>query len=135
MDKIKNILWQLALVFLPILFTLIAFKKQAPIWTIGTVVSLFIMTALLPVCHKRENLWMFLFAAFFGLPINIRLSKEVTVLLFGDNSTFENIIYGMMVYFMLFSIEEITFAVITRFIWRKQYKLFPKEFDDYIDSF
>lgn len=114
----------------PTAFLVISYFKHSPIWIIGTALSLFVLVALLPFCHRRENLWMFIFVAIFGLPINIYLSKECTPLLFGDDSGIELFCYSALVFFVLFSIEEIAFATITRIIWRRQYKLFPKDFDE-----
>ena len=114
----------------PTAFLVISYIKHSTIWIIGTALSLFVLVALLPFCHRRENLWMFIFVAIFGLPINIYLSKECTPLLFGDDSGIELFCYSALVFFVLFSIEEIAFATITRIIWRGQYKLFPKDFDE-----
>ena len=114
----------------PTAFLVISYIKHSTIWIIGTALSLFVLVALLPFCHRRENLWMFIFVAIFGLPINIYLSKECTPLLFGDDSGIELFCYSALVFFVLFSIEEIAFATITRIIWRRQYKLFPKDFDE-----
>lgn len=114
----------------PTAFLVISYFKHSPVWIIGTALSLFVLVALLPFCHRRENLWMFIFVAIFGLPINIYLSKECTPLLFGDDSSIELFCYSALVFFVLFSIEEIVFATITRIIWRRQYKLFPKDFDE-----
>lgn len=115
---------------IPSAFIVMSYFKHSPVWIIGTALSLFVLVALLPFCHRRENLWMFIFVAVFGLPINIYLSKEYTPLVFRDDSVIELIFYSALVFFVLFSVEEIIFATITRIIWRRQCKLFPKDFDE-----
>ena len=130
MAKIKEKHLLLSSTVVPTMFLVVSYFKHSPVWIIGTVFSLFLLVTLLPFCHKRENLWMFIFVAVFGLPINIYLSKTYTPLVFGDDSKIALLFYSALVFFVLFSVEEIVFAAITRIIWRKQYKLFPKDFDE-----
>ena len=130
MAKIKEKLLLLSSSVVPTMFLVVSYFKHSPIWIIGTALSLFVLVALLPFCNRRQNLWMFIFVAVFGLPINIYLSKTYTPLVFGDDSKIALLFYSALVFFVLFSVEEIVFAAITRIIWRKQYKLFPKDFDE-----
>lgn len=85
-------------------------------------ISLFVIVGTVPLFRRRENLYMFIFVAIAGLPINVGLScwlvaegYIVAGFLIGD------IVWGMLVCCMLFSVEEIVFGVITRMIWKRQY--------------
>jgi len=130
MASIKNEHLLLSSSVVPAVFLAVSFFRHSPLWIIGTGLSLFAMVALLPFCRKRENLWMFIFVAVFGTPVNIFLVKEYTWYLAGDDSRVVTFFYGALLFFVLFSVEEIVFSLITRLIWRKQYKLFPKDFDE-----
>lgn len=130
MAKIKEKHLLLSSSVVPTAFLVVSYFKHSPVWIIGTALSLFVLVALLPFCNRRQNLWMFIFVAVFGFPINIYLSKTYTPLVFGGDSKIALLFYSALVFFVLFSVEEIVFAAITRIIWKRQYKLFPKDFDE-----
>lgn len=115
----------------PTLFLIVSYVERSPQWIIGTVISLFVIIAVFPMFRKMENLWMFLFVAVFGFPINIFLAKLITPIIFVNDSKIILVIYSALVFFVLFSVEEIVFGLITKILWRRQYKLFPREFDEY----
>lgn len=86
------------------------------------VISLFVIIGTVPLFKRRENLYMFIFVAIAGLPINIFLSYWlVTEGFIGAGFIIGDIIWGMLLWCMLFSVEEIVFGVITRMIWKRQY--------------
>ena len=68
---------------------------------------------------------MFVVVTFATLPINIFLVKMI-----GKSSFFEydnivtNVFCGFVIYAVLFAVEQIMFGIITRFFYRRQYKLF-----------
>ncbi len=129
MDKIRNRKLYIGAVFIPALFTAISFFSS-PYWIIGTAVSLFVLVGTLPFCRHRENLWMFVFVAFFSIPTNIAVSIKTEQFLFGEETFFLTLVYTLMIFFAYFSVTEIVFAAVTRMIWKRQFRLFPREFDD-----
>lgn len=67
---------------------------------------------------------MFIMVALAGLPINIRLSYWLVsedVISFGF--LIDKILWVAVLCCVFFSVEEIAFGIITRLIWRKQYKV------------
>lgn len=67
---------------------------------------------------------MFIFVAIVGLPINIWLSYMlVSEGLVCSGFLIGDIIWGTMLFFIFLSIEEIVFGIITRMIWKRQYKI------------
>lgn len=106
---------------LPTVFSAASAATKSMAWLLIAIASVFLVIALLPVCRKRESIWMFIAVAIAGIPINIRM---VSVYMdFMDISGFAQILWGAVIYTVLFSIEELVFGTVTRFIWRKQYKL------------
>lgn len=67
---------------------------------------------------------MFVFVAIVGLPINICLSYTlVSEELVSSGFLIGDIVWGVLLFFIFTSIEEIVFGVIARMIWKKQYKI------------
>ena len=67
---------------------------------------------------------MFVFVAIVGLPINIWLSYMlVSEGFISSGFLIGDIIWGALLFFVFLSIEEIVFGLITRMIWKKQYKI------------
>lgn len=98
------------------------------LWLVPVVVVLmFVLVAMLPFCRKHENLWIFVLTAFCALPINwliiIKFDAWMDYLYigYGNISYFLVIVEYMMI---LTGLEEIIFGIVTRYIWKKQYKLY-----------
>ena len=88
------------------------------------VVSLFVTVGIIPVFKRRESLYMFILVGLSGLPINIKLSYWlVSEELISSGFLIGNILWGMLLCCVFFSVEEIIFGVITRLIWKRQYKI------------
>lgn len=67
---------------------------------------------------------MFIFVAIVGLPINIWLSYMlVSEGVISSGFLIGDVVWGAMLFFVFLSVEEIVFGVITRMIWKKQYKI------------
>lgn len=115
---------QLAIGSLPaILSTAFLINQSWLILLIG-VLSLFVIIGVVPLFRKRESLYMFILVAVAGLPINIRLSYWlVSEELISSGFLIGNILWGALLYCVFFSVEEIVFGVVTRMIWKKQYKV------------
>ena len=121
-NKINYI--QVAAGLLPIGLSAIFLMKKSGFVLLLCIVSLFIIIGTIPLFRKRESLWMFIFVALAGLPINIRLSFWlVSEGVISSGFMIGDIVWGALLCCVFFSAEEIAFGVITRLIWRRQYKI------------
>ncbi len=92
----------------------------------ATVILMFIIVAILPFTHKRENLWLFILWAVCSIPINSFLLNEYPqwrYLLFNGDSGVFNILSMTEMILICTSIEEVVIALVGRKIWKKQYVL------------
>lgn len=88
------------------------------------VLSLFLAVRLLPACRHRENLWMFLLAALAGIPINLTASAVLLRTFFSSQEWgIARFLWGILLYAILFSTEQIILGVITRLLWKAQYPI------------
>lgn len=88
------------------------------------VLSLFVLLAVVPLFKKRESLCMFLLVAAAGLPLNIKLAYLFIIEWdMGLGYFFCDLCYGLLICCVLFSVEEVVLGVVTRLIWRRQYKI------------
>lgn len=86
------------------------------------VISLFVIVGTVPLFRRRENLYMFIFVAIAGVPINIWLSYWlVSEGLVSAGFVIGDILWGLLLCCVFLSIEEIVFGVVTRMIWKRQY--------------
>lgn len=116
---------QPALTMIPLIVSTIYCFTGKTYVLIVSVISLFILVAFLPVCEKRENLWMFVFSSVSLFPANIRFSvlasqwaeKELYL-----DSAFMKIMIFLIALHILFCMEQIILGFITRLLWRRQYK-------------
>lgn len=117
---------QPALTMIPLIVsTIYCFTGKAFIMIVS-VISLFILVAFLPVCEKRENLWMFVFSSVSLFPANIRFS--VLISQWAENrlyldSVFMKTIVLLIALHILFCMEQIILGFFTRLLWRRQYKV------------
>lgn len=89
-----------------------------------TVITIFVMVAVLPFCRKRENLWLFVLVAVCAIPINIFLLTEYpiwTYLVYSDSG--KGVLYhlaflGSML--VAVGVEEVVISVVGRKLWRRQ---------------
>lgn len=117
---------QPALTMIPLFVSTIFYFTGTTYILIGSVILLFLLVAFLPVCEKRENLWMFVFSSVSLLPPNIRFSVLISHWaeeeLYWD-SAFMKIILFLIALHILFCMEQIVLGFITRLLWRRQYKV------------
>ena len=115
---------QLLTLVIPLLFSLLFAVFGSVIAAILWVVSVFAVISFVPVFDRRENLWTFLCVALSGIPANIFLIGRIMewdYFFFTEGFLF--VLYSVMLYSLLFSIEEIAFGVVIRFFYPRQYKL------------
>lgn len=82
-------------------------------------VLLLLFIRLMPICRKRENLWMFFLVAVCSVPINLSLIFRYVLI----GRTVLRLIIRPTAFFLLLSVEEVIMGYITRTIWVRQYKL------------
>jgi len=67
---------------------------------------------------------MFVIVAFSSIPVNIYIFKLlIDMELLFDSFLVINILRGALYYIVLLSIEEVIMGILTRWIWKKQYKI------------
>ncbi len=92
------------------------------IFLLLAVLSLFVIVGTVPLFRRRESLYMFIFVAIAGVPINIVLSYWlVSEGLVSAGFVIGDILWGMLLCCVFLSVEEIIFGVVTRMIWKRQY--------------
>ncbi len=125
-EFVKKQWFQPVLTLIPLIVSTIFYFIGKTYMLIGSVIFLFLLVAFLPVCEKRENLWMFVFSSISLLPANIRFS--VLILQWAEeelywDSAFMKIIIFLIALHILFCMEQIILGFITRLLWRRQYKV------------
>ena len=115
---------QLTMGILPTILSMAFLINKSWVTLLICVVSLFVTVGIIPVFKRRESLYMFILVGLSGLPINIKLSYWlVSEELISSGFLIGNILWGMLLCCVFFSVEEIVFGVITRLIWKRQYKI------------
>lgn len=111
------------LMFLPPLLSLRAVYINSLRAGIIAVISIFLVVKIVPFCHKRESIWLFIVCAYSFLPINFVLAGQIIMNL-GEKIS-EMIYWLRYVEYILIlaSIEEVLMGFIGRLLWRRQYKL------------
>ena len=84
-------------------------------------ISIFAAVSMVPGFRHRESLGISILVAICAIPSNIRISYYCVHELLYLNVLGE-ILYFIICYLVLFSIEEIIFGIIARLIWKKQYR-------------
>lgn len=122
-NKINAVLF-LTFVAVPTILSTLATHYASVVLLIITIIGMLLFLKI-PVFKHRENLWMFVIATFSTIPINIILVKNISgSFLFDNGKVIAGIFRGFVIYAVLFAVEQIVLGIITRFFYRKQYKLF-----------
>ncbi len=117
---------QPALMMIPLIVSTIYYYTGNTYVLIISIISLFGLVAFLPVCKKRENLWMFVFSSVSLLPANIRFSVLISQWAKEElywESTFMKIIILLIALHIFFCMEQVILGFVTRLLWRRQYKV------------
>ena len=85
------------------------------------IILLFATIAAVPYFRKRETIWMFVGVALTMLPVNIYGAVFLSEYL--STGAVTAVIWGFILFYVFFSIEELFFGFLSRIIWRKQYKI------------
>lgn len=114
---------QLCLVMLPVGIALYAVTTQSVLFALLSVVAVFVIVGILPLCRRRESIWVFFILFLAATPLNVTIIIEIlTSWLFEDSLILTNILRGGLFYLIALSIEELTCGFFARLIWRRQYK-------------
>lgn len=122
--KLRTNICLLLLMVIPLIFSVgFVFSRSIGL-LLAECVYFLLFVWLVPICKHKENLWMFILLAIGSVPVNIlMIYNSIFLGLLADSSLLLKVLWGVLSYCVVFSIEEIVFGVITRAIWRKQYKL------------
>ena len=117
---------QPAFLLIPFLLSVCFYRTGSWPALAAAVGFLFLLVAILPVCRKHENLWMFLFSSIGLLPANIRIALLSTYWIMDAifiDTTFFCVTCFLVILHVLFCVEEILLALPVRLAWRRQYKV------------
>lgn len=116
--------YQIVFAFIPLLLSVAFVFYQSVLLTVLMIISSFVIVGTVPIFKKAQNIWMFLIVSVTVIPVNSYMICAIFSLgSLEDYNLFNKILYGAMLYCVFFSVEEILFGVITRLIWRNQYKI------------
>lgn len=116
--------YQIVFALIPLLLSVAFVFYQSVLLTVLMIISSFVIVGTVPIFKKTQNIWMFLIVSVTVIPVNSYMICAIFSLgSLGDYNLFNKILYGAMLYCVFFSVEEILFGVITRLIWRNQYKI------------
>lgn len=100
------------------------------------IILIFLFVAVMPLCHKRENLWLFVLGMYSLFPVNTILLNDTNfasyILLepFCNMKIF-NFIIVLVMAAIIMSIESILIGLLGRVFWKRQYKLpFPDDIEE-----
>lgn len=122
-NKLRLIIGSISL----LLLSLVAAETLSWYWILGSFLLLFLIVGTVPICRRRESMWLFVLTALGSMPINIKISTMDTVqyLLDSEIPIVGAVIATIEIYLLLFSVEEILIGIIGRFIWKRQIVLKP----------
>lgn len=122
--KKQNKYYWIAFALIPLMFSVAFVFYQSVLLTVLMIISPFVIVGTVLIFKKTQNIWMFLIVSVTVIPVNSYMICAIFSLgSLEDYNLFNKILYGAMLYCVFFSVEEILFGVITRLIWRNQYKI------------
>jgi hypothetical protein len=112
-----------ALVF-PVILSVAAAFKASILLAVAAILTHFAVLEIVPIFKGRENLWMFIMVTISSIPLNICILKllEERVGLF-EPWVFLGVIRCIAYYLAIVGVEQIVMGIITRVIWKRQYKI------------
>lgn len=121
MFRLNKGIWTLGI---PAALSLASVIKHSVILFVILIVTHFIILKFIPVFKGYESVWMFIFVSISSIPLNVYILSLINEwgFLF-DTILFLGILRAVLYYAVLFSIEQIIMGVVTRIVWKKQYKL------------
>lgn len=115
---------QIVTFLIPFALSFFVAARQSILLLSLCIISMFVIVGIVPLFKRRENLWMFLLVGITGIPINLWFAYQFMATgYFDDGFIASRIVLTLLLYFVLFSIEELALGILTRIIWPKQYKI------------
>ena len=109
---------------IPFALSTVAVIKHSIAFFVIYILAHFLVLKIIPAFKHRENICMFVIVAISSIPINIYLFRMLSSMELIFNSLLVvNILRGILYYIVLLSVEEIVMGILTRMIWKKQYKI------------
>lgn len=109
---------------IPFLFSVIAVIKESVIMFLLLILAHFLVLKSTKAFRHHENIGMFVIVAISSIPINIYIFMKLAEMGFiFDSIIAMNVLRGVFYYIMLLSVEELIMGVVTRLIWRRQYRV------------
>lgn len=113
--------WSMLLLGVPFVLSIAAVCSKSLLIGVLSIFAMF-LSLCLPVCKNRESLWTFFLTTITTIPINIFLVKAIVDFIYSEHILLY-ITKGICIYLVILSLEQLLFGIITRIIFRRQYKL------------
>lgn len=113
---------------LPIGLALITAYLESLWMALATILLIFIIVSVVPICNKRESLFIFVIFAFVSMPINYFILNKYdfwlnfTLACDGSRGMIYHL-YLLEYILILSSIEEIVITVVGSIVWREQHPI------------
>ena len=100
-------------------------SKGYRLWNIVFgILLIFMVTKSVTFTKKQEGIWIFLISAIALTPFNIRLAAIAANLYLIESFSFAKILFGLVIYLCILSVEEILLEIISSIIWSSKNNLF-----------
>lgn len=100
-------------------------SKGYRLWNIVFgILLIFMVTKSVTFTKKQEGIWIFLISAVVLTPFNIRLAAITANLYLIESFAFTKILFGLVIYLCILSVEEILLEIISSIIWSSKNNLF-----------
>lgn len=116
----KCSLLQLPVVLLPALLAAQGVMQQRWYLALGGLPAV-LLAATLPVCRKRESMWVFFMTFLVSVPLNLGLLGCLRAIGYLEAGFWlTGVLLRLLVCFLLFSAEELACGIAARLIWKHQ---------------
>lgn len=100
-------------------------SKGYRLWNIVfEILLIFMVTKSVTFTKKQEGIWIFLISAIALTPFNIRLAAIAANCNLIESFAFTKILFGLVIYLCILSVEEILLEIISSIIWSSKNDLF-----------
>ena len=112
---------QCCLLGIPVWITSTGIKNNSVVLAFISFVTLLIFLGIIPMCRGRESLFGFLILTPMITPLNIYAIYYLWVNAFlGDPFVISGVLWSVVIFAVLFSIEQIIFGILARILWPRQ---------------
>lgn len=115
---------QICISLLPAGISLYAVRTGSVLFALLSVIAVFAVVVILPLCRRRESIWIFFLLFLTVTPLNIAAIVNVlSARIFDDLFLLTKILRGVLLYIIALSLEELVCGFLARLIWRRQLKV------------